>query len=110
MPALVVPTQQEECGGVVDLERPEVENALRGEKAREKCEKGQRRVLIILFKYIQCSPHTGFPHHCHQELFEGELLSCSFKGFKVWTLLCKVPGTDFWFNFTLYKKQKQYLC
>lgn len=36
MSALVVPTQEEECGGVVDLERPEVENALRGETARAK--------------------------------------------------------------------------
>lgn len=32
VPALVVPTQEEECGGVVDLQRPEVENALREER------------------------------------------------------------------------------
>lgn len=28
VPALVVPPQEEECGGVVDLQRPEVENTL----------------------------------------------------------------------------------
>lgn len=30
VPALVVSTQEEECGGVVDLEWPEVENTLGG--------------------------------------------------------------------------------
>lgn len=35
VPALVVPTQEEECGGVVDLERPEVENTLGGQSERE---------------------------------------------------------------------------
>lgn len=36
VPALVVPTQEEECAGVVDLERPEVENTLGGQTARER--------------------------------------------------------------------------
>lgn len=43
VPALVVPTQEEECGGVVDLERPEVENTL-GVVAKEKTwEKGEEK-------------------------------------------------------------------
>lgn len=32
VPALVVPTQEEECGGVVDLQWPEVENTLQEER------------------------------------------------------------------------------
>lgn len=35
--ALMVPTQEEKCVGVVDLERPEVENTLGGQTVREKC-------------------------------------------------------------------------
>ena len=36
VPALVVPTQEEECGGVVDLERPEVENTLGGQSETDR--------------------------------------------------------------------------
>lgn len=42
VPALVVPSQEEECGGVVDLERPEVENTL-WQKKRER-KRGKKRV------------------------------------------------------------------
>jgi len=35
VPALMVPTQEEECGGVVDLKRPEVENTLGGDTGRD---------------------------------------------------------------------------
>ena len=31
----MVPTQEEECGGVVDLKRPEVENTLGGDTGRD---------------------------------------------------------------------------
>lgn len=37
VPALVVPTQEEERSGVVDLKRPEVENALQRDNSTETC-------------------------------------------------------------------------
>lgn len=37
----MVPAQEEERAGMVDLERPEVENTLRGRKDREREVRGQ---------------------------------------------------------------------
>ena len=48
--ALVVPTQEEERAGVVDLERPEVENTLGEKMWEEGRRRSQRCVLTIMHR------------------------------------------------------------
>lgn len=89
VPALVVPTQEEECGGVVDLERPEVENTLGGrERGREETGSGGegkgkdvREVTIMHKRSELLSVRVGgchccliYTHHCTVLLFVFEHL------------------------------------